>query len=217
MAKNPLLIPRPKKQKFVDLPKSAGILDDHAQRKVVHTKELYHDGTEIGSKFLKLDASNDPITSNLEITGKLTLNDGTENLTINPNEATNTAIVSTTSGVVLRFNCDVQFGNSVNVLSPNVLYLTNSGSAELYFTGNNTANIYQSYTAKDLYYYCKSGTLYFSANNATNIPFKIYGTGVFMANLPSGATQAAAGAAATELWKTSGHATLPDNVVMVGV
>ncbi len=35
--------------------------------------------------------------------------------------------------------------------------------------------------------------------------------------LKSGATQAAAGAAAGELWKTAGHSTLPDNVIMVGV
>lgn len=35
--------------------------------------------------------------------------------------------------------------------------------------------------------------------------------------LKSGATQAAAGAAAGEVWKTAGHATLPDNVIMVGV
>ena len=35
--------------------------------------------------------------------------------------------------------------------------------------------------------------------------------------IKSGATQAAAGAAADELWKTSGHASLPDNVVMIGV
>jgi len=33
----------------------------------------------------------------------------------------------------------------------------------------------------------------------------------------SGATQVAAGAAAGEFWYTSGHATLPDNVVMWGV
>lgn len=33
----------------------------------------------------------------------------------------------------------------------------------------------------------------------------------------SGATQAAAGAAAGELWVTSGHASLPDNVLMLGV
>lgn len=36
-------------------------------------------------------------------------------------------------------------------------------------------------------------------------------------NLKSGSTQANAGAAATEVWKTSGHATLPDNVLMIGV
>jgi len=36
-------------------------------------------------------------------------------------------------------------------------------------------------------------------------------------NIKSGATQAGAGAAAGELWKTSGHASLPDNVVMIGV
>lgn len=35
--------------------------------------------------------------------------------------------------------------------------------------------------------------------------------------IKSGATQAAAGAAAGELWITSGHASLPDNVVMLGV
>lgn len=35
--------------------------------------------------------------------------------------------------------------------------------------------------------------------------------------IKSGATQAAAGAAADELWKTLGHATLPDNVVLIGV
>lgn len=40
---------------------------------------------------------------------------------------------------------------------------------------------------------------------------------VFLESIASGATQAAAGAAANELWKTSGHATLPDNVLMIGV
>jgi hypothetical protein len=33
----------------------------------------------------------------------------------------------------------------------------------------------------------------------------------------SGATQVAASAAAGELWYTASHATLPDNVVMIGV
>jgi len=38
-----------------------------------------------------------------------------------------------------------------------------------------------------------------------------------LSQIKSGATQAAAGAAASELWKTSGHASLPDNVIMIGV
>lgn len=38
----------------------------------------------------------------------------------------------------------------------------------------------------------------------------------FIHNLKSGATQAAAGAAKNERWYTSGHATLPDNVLMIG-
>lgn len=36
-------------------------------------------------------------------------------------------------------------------------------------------------------------------------------------SIKSGATQAAAGAAANEVWKTSSHATLPDNVLLIGV
>jgi hypothetical protein len=40
---------------------------------------------------------------------------------------------------------------------------------------------------------------------------------VYMPTIRSGATQAAAGASASEVWKTSGHATLPDNVLMIGV
>jgi len=39
----------------------------------------------------------------------------------------------------------------------------------------------------------------------------------FTTLLKSGATQIAAGAAAGEFWRTSGHATLPDNVILQGV
>ena len=41
--------------------------------------------------------------------------------------------------------------------------------------------------------------------------------GVFIPVIKAGATQGAAGAAASELWKTASHATLPDNVVLIGV
>ncbi len=41
--------------------------------------------------------------------------------------------------------------------------------------------------------------------------------GAKILSMKSGATQGGAGASANELWKTSSHATLPDNVVMIGV
>ena len=40
---------------------------------------------------------------------------------------------------------------------------------------------------------------------------------IFITGIKAGATQGAAGAAANEVWKTDGHATLPDNVLMIGV
>jgi hypothetical protein len=40
---------------------------------------------------------------------------------------------------------------------------------------------------------------------------------LILSDVKSGATQVAAGAAAGEVWKTSGHATLPDNVLLHGV
>jgi hypothetical protein len=43
------------------------------------------------------------------------------------------------------------------------------------------------------------------------------GVGLFMPDIPSGATQVAAGAVANQLWVTASHATLPDGVVMRGV
>ena len=42
-------------------------------------------------------------------------------------------------------------------------------------------------------------------------------TGAIITAIPSGATQGGAGAAANELWKTASHASLPDNVVLIGV
>ena len=58
--------------------------------------------------------------------------------------------------------------------------------------------------------------LSFWTNNTKRAGFQIDGALLFSI-MQSGATQAGAGAAAGELWKTSGHATLPDNVIMIGV
>ena len=55
-----------------------------------------------------------------------------------------------------------------------------------------------------------------SQNKVTEEYLKIK-EGVYFPNIKSGATQSAAGAVAGELWKTSSHATLPDNVLMIGV
>lgn len=44
----------------------------------------------------------------------------------------------------------------------------------------------------------------------------LFAAGITAASLPSGATAAAAGAGAGELWVTASHATLPDGVVMRG-
>lgn len=41
--------------------------------------------------------------------------------------------------------------------------------------------------------------------------------GILFSSLKSGATQAASTAAANELWFTASHATLPDNVILIGV
>ena len=47
--------------------------------------------------------------------------------------------------------------------------------------------------------------------------FVVIDNGVFLFNVKSGATQIAADATANELWTTDSHASLPDNVVMMGV
>jgi len=61
-------------------------------------------------------------------------------------------------------------------------------------------------------------TLRESDEGGSIAPFLIKSDGgVVIANIKSGATQAAAGAAAGEIWKTSGHSSLPDNVLMIGV
>jgi hypothetical protein len=66
--------------------------------------------------------------------------------------------------------------------------------------------------------------------STNNILFETYATGawttalkidsskhIHIPNMRSGATQAGAGAALGELWRTNGHATLPDGVVMCGL
>ena len=53
-------------------------------------------------------------------------------------------------------------------------------------------------------------------SNHTHYSLHIADGTVYIGSMPSGATQVAAGVGANELWKTSGHTSLPDNVVMIG-
>jgi hypothetical protein len=55
------------------------------------------------------------------------------------------------------------------------------------------------------------------ANTTSFEAMRIDGTGIYMYDIKSGATQVAAGANAGEVWKTASHATLPDNVLLIGV
>jgi hypothetical protein len=56
----------------------------------------------------------------------------------------------------------------------------------------------------------------FNSQNVGTGDFKFNG-GYIYANARAGATQIASGASAGEVWKTASHATLPDNVLMIGV
>jgi hypothetical protein len=66
-----------------------------------------------------------------------------------------------------------------------------------------------------------SPTLLLSINGATKTitlaGLIVSGNPLFINTIKSGATQGGAGAAANEVWKTSGHGSLPDNVLMIGV
>lgn len=67
-----------------------------------------------------------------------------------------------------------------------------------------------------------SGRLYLQVRNHDDVAFRTgimirADGGVYAENTKSGATQAAAGTAANELWRTNGHATLPDGVVMIHI
>lgn len=71
-----------------------------------------------------------------------------------------------------------------------------------------------------------SGTLQplhlFTGTDTAQLVLNIDGTitmdnSPFITTIKSGATQGGAGAVANEIWKTASHATLPDNVLMIGV
>jgi hypothetical protein len=77
------------------------------------------------------------------------------------------------------------------------------------------------YDSEDLPFTKGSDTYKFSIGNPNGSfmtwnGFALSIGNIFLYNLKSGATQAAAGAAAGEVWATSGHDDLPDDVLMIG-
>ena len=65
-----------------------------------------------------------------------------------------------------------------------------------------------------MHFYTSANTL----GGAGSAAMSIYNDGgVYLWRTKSGATQAGAGASAGEIWETSGHASLPDHVLMLGV
>jgi hypothetical protein len=116
-------------------------------------------------------------------------------------------------------------------------YAYNSGAGNVYAVYGITANAYHdgSGTVENLYgeyigiYIAGSTTnaygLYIDPVSGATNNYAIYtdaglvslGDNLFLRTIKSGATQAGAGAAAGEVWKTASHATLPNNVLMIGV
>jgi len=96
---------------------------------------------------------------------------------------------------------------------------TDEGNALFRITASDNDNNYYFGTFEDdgdfiFYSYGIPGNVFTIAYATGNFTFL---RNVFLSSIKSGATQAAAGAAANEIWKTNGHATLPDNVLMIGV
>lgn len=60
-------------------------------------------------------------------------------------------------------------------------------------------------------------TMYYDGTNLVINPQLVGGGGLEILSMKSGANQGASGALVNELWKTNGHGSLPDNVVMMGV
>jgi hypothetical protein len=89
------------------------------------------------------------------------------------------------------------------------------GGASTIATGS--AGIFKTQSPIDLILQRSSTTKLTLGASAATFVDTVSAPTYFATGIKSGATQGAAGAAADEMWKTASHATLPDNVVMIGV
>jgi len=129
--------------------------------------------------------------------------------------SSNVPFFTTGAGIVtMRFTTQGQTSNSFGL----AIYYANVGigtvtpNAKLEVVGHADAvqMIVQAYSSqtKDLQQW---------QNSAGTILAEINAGGNLFISVKSGATQAAAGAASGEIWKTASHVSLPDNVLMIGV
>lgn len=104
------------------------------------------------------------------------------------------------------------------------VYMANGNTtATLINLENSTVNIMANYVESSTLYTMGSGSIKIIGNSLSGTRTVTGGTateienGVFLRGIKSGATQVGAGASADEIWKTASHATLPDNVLLIGV
>lgn len=97
-----------------------------------------------------------------------------------------------------------QFYDDVLLQDNEKLFLGSAADTSVYFDGLDLVINSENVTANDEVHF-------------TNFDFYTFDNPVKITTIKSGSTQGNAGAAADETWKTSGHATLPDNVLMIGV
>jgi len=122
-----------------------------------------------------------------------------------------------TSTPTEKVNVEDDVAGNVNVLVEN---LNTAAGSRVRFVAKNgtveTAIISQANSNIGFVGTISNHELRMMVNGASQMSILTDG-GVLMNSLKSGATQIAAGAAANELWKTASHATLPDNVLLIGV
>lgn len=111
---------------------------------------------------------------------------------------------------------DYDYGLAHETVIPHFMIAARTDNPKYLDLYHNATNSYINSSYGDLYITAAGGDINFDNENLITTS-NISGGTIKITNIKSGATQAAAGAAADEVWKTNGHATLPDNVLMIGV
>lgn len=141
--------------------------------------------------FPHLNANSNPTFAGLTLTGDLVMSDGAETISMSETGATAQRL---------------QMFNSVGGVSFRML-----GDGNIVFSQlDNEAAVEETFLS-----FIRNAETRFHFNGTQVAGTTAEGLAILVIN--SGATQGASGAVANELWKTASHATLPDNVILIGV